>query len=183
MKVGELVTYSESGKEYNALVLGERNFADHAGKDGEPLLTLVFAKARLDPHGVPLPLHGTGQTNELVQVRLDVAHESHEYTEKQQRAFGKKQYDGGRWKEAASEYGFDALSSKLSSRESTIKSLSASLSSTQSALSAAQSEAEVAKAEASKFKAAAVTHLARAEDAEGKLLTKELTPPTPKSEA
>lgn len=61
MKVGELVIYEEGTKQFNALVLGERNVADHAGKDGEPLLTLVFAKERLDAFGNPLPLHGTGQ--------------------------------------------------------------------------------------------------------------------------
>ena len=106
MKVGELVIYTEgqdkSGQpiEFNALVLGERLVNDHLGADGEQLLTLCFAKERVDSAGVPLPVHGTGQTSELVQIRLDVVHESHEYTEAQQRFYGKKQYDGGRWKEA-----------------------------------------------------------------------------------
>jgi len=98
MNVGELVIYSESGQDYNALVLGERNFPAHAGKNGEPLLTLAFAKERTDAHGVPLPLHGTGHMLELVQIRLDVAHESHEYDEEQQRKFERKAYDGGRWR-------------------------------------------------------------------------------------
>jgi hypothetical protein len=107
MKVGELVIYTEgqdkSGQpiEFNALVLGERLVNDHLGDDGEQLLTLAFAKERTDAFGVPLPVHGTGQTSELLQVRLDVVHESHEYTEAQQRFYGKKQYDGGRWKLAS----------------------------------------------------------------------------------
>ncbi len=106
MKVGELVIYIEGTdqrtgqpREYNALVLGERYISEHTGEDGEPLLTLAFAKERTDAAGIPLPVHGTGQTGELVQIRLDVAHESHEYTEEQQRFYGKIAYDGGRWKE------------------------------------------------------------------------------------
>lgn len=106
MKVGELVLYTEgvdrkTGEpiEFNALVLGERTVADHSGADDEPLLTLCFAKERTDAAGIPLPVHGTGQTSELVQIRLDVAHESHEYSEEKQRFYGKKQYDGGRWRE------------------------------------------------------------------------------------
>jgi hypothetical protein len=118
MKAGELVIYREGSDkegnplEYKALVLGARDgsysysedgatkSADHKGENGEPLLSLVFVKERLDAYGNPLPVHGTGQTSELIQVRLDVAHESHEYDEHQQRHFGKKQYDGGRWREA-----------------------------------------------------------------------------------
>lgn len=106
MKVGALVIYTEgvdrkTGEpiEFNALILGERVVAGHEGEDGEPLLTLCFAKERTDAAGIPLPVHGTGQTSELIQVRLDVAHESHEYTPEQQQAYGKKQYDGGRWRE------------------------------------------------------------------------------------
>lgn len=99
MKVGEVVIYSESGKEFNALVLGERDMADHQGSEGEPLLTLAFAKARLDAAGIPLPIHGTGHTSELIQVRLDVAHESHAYDEDQQKKYGRASYDGGRWRE------------------------------------------------------------------------------------
>lgn len=114
VKFNDVVIYSEGGKDYNALVLGERagNFTyrdggalisgTHHGKSGEPLLTLVFTKERTDAAGIPLPLHGTGQTSELVQVRLDVAHESHEYTPAQQRHLEKKSYDGGRWREVSS---------------------------------------------------------------------------------
>jgi hypothetical protein len=114
VKFGDVVIYSEGGKEYNALVKGERagNFtyrdggaaitADHKGKNGEPLLTLVFVKQRLDVHGQPLPLHGTGQSSELTQERVDVAHESHEYTTAQQKHLEKKSYDGGRWREIPS---------------------------------------------------------------------------------
>jgi hypothetical protein len=106
MNVGELVVYTEgvdpkTGKplEYNALVLGERHIADHLGSDDEPLLTLVFAKARVDAFGNPLPVHGTGQTSELIQTRLDVAHDSHEYDAEQRAKYGKSAYDGGRWRE------------------------------------------------------------------------------------
>lgn len=112
MNVGEVVLYSEGGKDFNALVLGERQIsetipdehgnkyaASHAGKNGEALVTLCFAKERLDHAGAPLPSgHGTGQTTELVQYRLDVAHESLEYTADQKRYYGKSAYDGGRWR-------------------------------------------------------------------------------------
>jgi hypothetical protein len=111
MKFGDVVIYSEGGEEYNAIVLGEREghfqyrdggalvSADHKGKNGEPLLTLVFAKQRLDAAKQPLPIHGTGQTESLAQFRLDVAHESHEYTDKQKKQLEKTAYDGGRWRE------------------------------------------------------------------------------------
>lgn len=108
MKVGTVVIYTEGVDqktkqpiEFNALVLGERFIEHHLGEDDEPLLTLAFAKERTDAAGVPLPVHGTGQTSELVQIRLDVVHESHEYSEEKQREYGKKQYDGGRWREVA----------------------------------------------------------------------------------
>jgi hypothetical protein len=113
MKFNDVVIYIEGDKEYNALVLGERvgNFtyrdggtpvaSDHTGENGEPLLTLQFGKQRLDPAGQPLPIHGTGQTQELVQIRVDVAHESHEYTPAEQSHFERKRYDGGRWREVA----------------------------------------------------------------------------------
>ena len=105
MKVGELVIYTEGtdkdGRpvEFNALVLGERHVADHRGADNEPLLTLAFAKERTDPFGTPLPLHGTGQQSDLIQIRLDVAHESHEYDADQKAKYGRQAYDGGRWRE------------------------------------------------------------------------------------
>jgi hypothetical protein len=99
MKVGDLVIYSEGGKDFNALVLGEREIADHLGKDDEPLVTLIFAKERVDSFGTPLPLHGTGQQSELVQFRLDVAHASHSYSDEQKKKYSKQAYDGGRWKE------------------------------------------------------------------------------------
>jgi hypothetical protein len=86
MKFNDVVIYSESGKDYNALILGEREGRDNSGSSGEPLLTLQFGKERLDGAGNPLPVHGTGQTPELVKIRLDVAHIS-----------APKEYDGGRW--------------------------------------------------------------------------------------
>jgi hypothetical protein len=106
MRIGERVIYTEGTDpktkqpfEYEALVLGERNIADHLGEDDEPLLTLVFVKERLDPHGVPIPLHGTGMQERLIQTRLDVAHESHSYTKEQQKKYEKTAYEGGRWRE------------------------------------------------------------------------------------
>ena len=88
MKFNDPIIYTESGKDYNALVLGERVGRDLAGTNGEPLITLQFGRQRLDQADNPLPLHGTGQTSELIQVRLDVAHTSLTAA-----------YDGGRWKE------------------------------------------------------------------------------------
>jgi hypothetical protein len=119
MKTGEVVIYTEGTdpetklpRQFNALVLGERNVSEqwrdagallkheHRGANGEPLLTLVFIKERKDSFGNPLPLHGTGMQGELIQTRVDVAHESHEYSDAEQKHFGKTRYDGGRWKEA-----------------------------------------------------------------------------------
>ena len=97
IEVGSVVKYREGETVVSALVLGKRNVADHAGENGEPLLTLCFAKERKDAFGNPLPLHGTGQQSELIQIRTDVAHESHEYDEDQQAKYGRKAYDGGRW--------------------------------------------------------------------------------------
>lgn len=179
MKVGELVVYIEGGQEFNALVLGERSIADHLGKDDEPLLTLVFAKERTDAAGIPLPLHGTGQTNELVQVRLDVAHASHEYSDPQKKKYEKQSYDGGRWKEAATSSGFEALEAKLEDREAEIDDLSGKLAESEQALKQTVSSLSVATDEVTKFKAAALTHLARADEAEGKLLTRSLQSPAP----
>jgi hypothetical protein len=113
VQFGDVVIYMEGGQEFKALVLGERpgNFTyrdggqtfneDHCGKNGEPTLTLAFAKQRLDPFKQPLPLHGTGQMSELVQFRTEVAHESHEYSAGAKKHFGRNQYDGGRWREVA----------------------------------------------------------------------------------
>jgi hypothetical protein len=106
MKVGELVTYTEGTDpktqeplEFNALVLGERFTPDHLGADGEALLTLCFAKERRDAFGVAMPIHGTGQTSDLIQVRLDVAHQSHVYNTTQRAKYERATYDGGRWRE------------------------------------------------------------------------------------
>jgi hypothetical protein len=184
MKIGERVIYTEGVDpktkqplEYEALVLGERNIADHMGEDDEPLLTLVFVKERLDPHGIPIPLHGTGMQERLIQTRLDVAHESHAYTKEQQQKYEKTAYEGGRWREAATPSGFEALRAKLASRESELSSTNLLLASARDYFAKANSELVVAKAEAEKFRYAALTHLSRAEEAEGKLLSVELTKP------
>lgn len=110
MRAGDLIVYIEgtdpkTGQpfEYNALVLGDRHVADHGGAADEPVVTLAFVKERLDQFGNPLPLHGTGQTSELIQVRLDVAHVSHAYTDDQKAKYERSAYDGGRWREFADE--------------------------------------------------------------------------------
>lgn len=103
MSVGDLVKYTESGKEYNALVLGERVLS-YTYRDAEnnvqtgqhQTIDLVFARERTDAYNVPIRQHVEANA----QVRLDVVHESHAYNEDEQKHFGKSSYDGGRWKEA-----------------------------------------------------------------------------------
>lgn len=159
MNVGELVTYIEGTDpktkrpiQYAALVLGERHITDHAGKNGEPLLTIVFAKERIDAHGVTLPVHGTGQQSELIQTRLDVAHVSHAYDDDQKKKYGKQSYDGGRWTEAPTQSGFTSLASKLSARESEISGLRSSLAASQKALNEATEKLAAAEKAAAEKK-------------------------------
>lgn len=115
MKFGDVVIYEESGKQYNATVIGPlalpytwkpgdpllvgRELGDHAGSAGEPLLHLVFAKEVLDMHSKPSDLSGTGSWSKCMQIRIDVAHKSHEYSIAAQKQFNSKRYEGGRWSE------------------------------------------------------------------------------------
>jgi hypothetical protein len=96
MKFGDAVLYQEGGKKYTALVLGARELQDHVGKAGEPLLNLVFAKEVLDMQKRPQDLSGTGSWGKLMQLRIDVAHISHKYSDEAKVKYG-NEYMGGRW--------------------------------------------------------------------------------------
>lgn len=101
MNLLDQVTYSENGKDYLATVLGIRELDHHHGKSGEPLLHLGFFKPVLDENGEPKKLVGTSDAHQLVQFRVDVAHDSHEFDDIAQRKGFKGVYPGGRWKEIA----------------------------------------------------------------------------------
>lgn len=102
MNFGDSVLYTENGKTYKATVLGSRIMDHHSGKDGEPLVQLAFF---VDVPGVL----GTARQGELVQWRVDVAHESHEYTDEHRAEAAKRGqhypgiYGGGRWSEVDDE--------------------------------------------------------------------------------
>lgn len=113
LKTNDLVRYFESkdSEGTNALVLGTREIPDHLGEDGQPLVTLVFVQDKAHPiSGQPLQLHGTGQQTDLLQLRNDVAHISHEYSEEQQKKYGKKAIEGGRWRLLSADEASEALS-------------------------------------------------------------------------
>lgn len=101
MKLGDVVSYTEGGEQFAALVLGERSIADHAGQNDEPLLTLAFVKALRDGTGAIVSnVAGTGRQTELVQIRSDVAHESlTDFDEELKLRYAKTRYEGGRWTE------------------------------------------------------------------------------------
>jgi hypothetical protein len=114
MKFGDVVIYEEGGKQYNATVLGPltlphgwksgdpvpvgRDLADHVGANDEPLINLGFFKESIDMFGKPNDLSGTGSFSKLLQMRIDVAHKSHEYSDEAKKRFGAR-YEGGRWSE------------------------------------------------------------------------------------
>lgn len=104
MNIGDSVIFTEQGREFNATVLKVRHLDDHFGSNEEPLLHLGFflIPERPGPDGIPRPvdLVGTHQQYDVVQFRLDVAHESHSWSEKQQVKYSKREYPGGRWREA-----------------------------------------------------------------------------------
>lgn len=113
LKTNDVVRFFESAdtEGVNALVLGQREIADHSGENGEPLLTVAFARDQEHPiTGAPLELHGTGQQEQLVQIRQDVAHVSHAYSDEQQQKYGKKQYEGGRWRLLSDDEALEAVS-------------------------------------------------------------------------
>lgn len=113
LKTNDLVRYFESqdSKGVNALVLGTREIPDHVGEDGQPLVTLAFVQDKLHPiTDEPVALHGTGQQTDLIQIRNDVAHVSHEYSEEQQKKYGKKAMEGGRWRLLSADEASEALS-------------------------------------------------------------------------
>jgi hypothetical protein len=121
MIFGETVIYTEGGVEYEATVLGSRLLDDHNGSEEEPLLTLGFFKPVTRPGQdgktpVTVGVIGTSEMSKLVQFRIDVAHESHQFSDEAKKqyhavyggtAIPQKDktikhvvtYPGGRWKE------------------------------------------------------------------------------------
>ena len=98
MKFGDQVLFlAEDGTEFPATVLNARVLDDHVGADGQPLLDLGYFKQVLDGQGNPKNVIGTSAQLELVQIKHDVAHESHTFAEK-----NKDRYPGGRWTEMPS---------------------------------------------------------------------------------
>lgn len=122
---GEVVKYTEFGRSYNAIVIGQRELEHHTGEDNEPLLNLVIVRpvsldqcqicgCREAQHGKPAPanLHVCKEftapdpivaINPLDYVRTvgDVPHESHAFNEEQLKAIAKtgvnvpQSYPGG----------------------------------------------------------------------------------------
>lgn len=103
MKFGDSVNFIENGVEVTAIVLGSRTLDDHSGANGEELLHLGFFQEVLAPgpgnKRVVKNVLGTQAQHELVQFRLDVAHDSHEFSDEAKKQLGKPIYPGGRWKE------------------------------------------------------------------------------------
>lgn len=99
MELNSTVIYTENGKEYTATVLEIRYLDHHQGENGEPLLHLGYFAPVLDAEGKPKKLIGTQDQNSLVQFRIDVAHESHEFSPEAGRKGLKGTYPGGRWRE------------------------------------------------------------------------------------
>lgn len=101
MKFGDPVIYVENGVKYNAIVVSSRTYDDHMGAEDEPMLDLAFFKEVMVPgpkgQMIPKKVIGTVDQGSLAQFRVDVAHDSHEYDEDQQRKYNKKVYEGGRW--------------------------------------------------------------------------------------
>jgi hypothetical protein len=121
MKFGDVVIYEESGKQYNATVLQARDLADHLGTKDEPLVILCFAREVLDINGKPSPLAGTGSWSKLIQIRHDVAHKSHEYSEAAKKRYGQR-YEGGRWSEIPPSIIFKESPNQISQPQSADKS-------------------------------------------------------------
>lgn len=120
MKFGDPIIYVENGKEISAIVLRSRVLDDHMGSDNEPLVDLGFFQqvTAPGPDGKPQvrELTGTDWATDLVQFRIDVPHESHEFSEKAKAKYMHRYggtdipqedgtfkahcvYPGGRWKE------------------------------------------------------------------------------------
>lgn len=131
MKFGnlpEVVKYIEFGKEHMAFPIASRDLEHHTGENNEPLLSLVFVKPVLDPldpeKKKTLNLAGTVNESQLVQIRHDVAHESHAFTPEQIQArrdagfstYPGNQIPGGRWRELSSDE-LDDLAANAESRE------------------------------------------------------------------
>lgn len=113
LKTNDLVRYfeAEGAEGVNALVLGTRTIPDHSGDHGEPLLSIAFAQDKEHPiTGNVQQLHGTGAQGELLQIRNEVAHVSHAFSEEQQRKYGKAQLEGGRWRLLSEDEALEAVS-------------------------------------------------------------------------
>jgi hypothetical protein len=94
MKFGDQVIFTENGIEYPATVLSSRILDFHTGSNDEPLIALGFFK---EIQGII----GTARELELVNIRHDVAHESHEFNDAANAAGLKGTFAGGRWREVS----------------------------------------------------------------------------------
>jgi hypothetical protein len=94
MKFGDQVIFTENGIEYPATVLSSRILDFHTGSNDEPLIALGFFK---EIQGII----GTARESELVNIRHDVAHESHEFNDAANAVGLKGTYAGGRWREVS----------------------------------------------------------------------------------
>lgn len=123
MNFGDRVIFTEGGVDYQAIVLRQRYLDDHLGANDEPLLDLGFFKPVMKPgpDGIPVikDVVGTEAQSELVQFRIDVAHETHEFSDAEKRKYHLQyngvrrviegevehhvSYPGGRWKELVEE--------------------------------------------------------------------------------
>lgn len=123
MKFGDRVIFTEGGVEYQAIVLRQRFLDDHLGANDEPLLDIGFFKPVMKPgpDGVLVikDVVGTEAQSELVQFRIDVAHETHEFSGSAKQKYHLQyngvrrvvdgevehhvNYPGGRWKELEEE--------------------------------------------------------------------------------
>src|SRR5579859_5220449 len=120
MKFGDPVIYTENGVEYNAVFFSSRQVDDHEGSNNEPLINLGFFKEVKAPDStgklVPKNVVGTQAQTDLVQFRIDVAHESHEFSPEAKKRLHLQysgsvipqkdgtikhvvSYPGGRWRE------------------------------------------------------------------------------------
>jgi hypothetical protein len=98
-KYRDCVIYTERGKQFNALVVKVRtDLESHLGENDEPMLDLVMLSDEFDdPEKQAFALHNHRAGGGLIMWRHDVVHESHQFTEEEQKEHGKV-YAGGRWK-------------------------------------------------------------------------------------
>jgi hypothetical protein len=110
---GEVVIYSEGAKEFLAIVFEERIEPDHQGADGEPCLHLVY----FDPD-TPV-VFGKIRAQDKIQMRFDVVHESHSYSEDYLRIHGPQAHAGqGRWREIGAQRTFPTVPGAKAAKQS-----------------------------------------------------------------